>query len=335
MASLGRDIIKGLAIAVGVLLLGCFGVWLFMWNAFGGTDKSYSSEEVAAAYAEKQKEVTELITFFNSIVPRGKTVEIEFADDGQLFRFGFAPRDANNIAWFLDWNIDIDSDRMDSINNVLGWDRKTLQSLKARLDKAGCIQIKSGYPVQVGFKRSSAHMYFFDVFDPPLSNDLFAKYNDRCQYILVNDRLAVEFGSGVLGSQCWPEFYREGRIFPPPATPVTVAFDTLHVGQGEVEQSFVPLLAFLQGAAFSDDYMNLINTALKEHKVTMDSVWIEPRRWKNEATSLVFNLHFRSGILEEIRLEKTGTLRSGNWSGHDGILNIDKTTGKSTYLLWQ
>ena len=335
MASLGRDIIKGTAIAVGVLLLGCLGVWLFMWNAFGGFDKSYTSEDVAAAYEEKQKEVTDLIAYFNSIVPEGKTVEIEFADDDQLFRFGFAPRDTNNISWFLDWNIDIESDRMDSINDLLGWNRETLQRLKAKLDKAGCIQIKNGYPVQVGFKRSSMHMYFFDVFDPPLREEQFAKYNDRCQFILVNDRLAVEFGSGVLGSQCWPEFYQEGRTFPPPAPPVTVAFDTLRVGQGAVEQSFVPLLAFLQEANFSDDYMKLINSALKEHSIPLDSVWLVGRRWKNEENSLVFGLYFRSGILEEIDLEKAGTMRSGNWSGRDGTLSIDKTTGRSTYLLWQ
>jgi hypothetical protein len=302
---------------------------------FGGFDKSYSSEEVAAAYALKQNEVTDLIAYFDSIVPQGKTVEIEFANDKQLFRFGFAPRDTNNIGWFLNWNIDIESDRMDSINDVLGWDRETLRKLKAKLNNADCIHIKSGYPVRVGFKRSSAHMYFFNVFDPPLSEEKLAKYNDRCQFILINDRLAVEFGSGVLGSQCWPEFYREGRTFPPPSPLVTVDFDTLHIGQGVVTRSFVPLLSFLQEAAFSDDYMKLINTALNEHSIPMDSVWIENRQWKNDASRLVFDLYFRSGISEEIDLEKTGSMRSGNWSGRDGTLSIDKTTGKSTYLLWQ
>lgn len=335
MVSFGRDMIKGIALAFVVLFLGYLGVSLFLKYTFGGFDKSYSSEEVAAAYALKQNEVTDLIAYFDSIVPQGKTVEIEFANDDQLYRFGYAPRDTNNIGWFLDWNVAIDSDRMDSINDVLGWDRETLRKLKVKLDNADCIQIKNGYPVRVGFKRSSAHMYFFVVFDPPLSSDQFTKYNDRCQYILVNDRLAIEFGSGVLGSQCWPEFYQEGRTFPPPAPPVSVVFDTLHVGQGEVERSFVPLLAFLQDANFSDDYMKLINAALDEHSVPMDSVWIESRRWKNEASSLVFGLYFRSGLLEEIDLENSGTMRSGNWSGRDGTLNIDKTTGQSTYLLWQ
>lgn len=335
MASLGRDIIKGTAIAIGVLALVCLGFGLYIWSVIGGFDKSYSSEEVVSAYEQKQKQIAELINYFNSIVPSGKTVEIEFANDDQLYRFGFAPRDTNNIGWFLDWNIPIDSDRVDSINRVLGWNLETLRTLKSKLDEAECIQIKSGYPVQVGYKRSSAHMYFFDVFDPPLTNDLFAKYNDRCQYILVNQRLAVEFGSGVLGSQCWPEFYQEGRTFPPPAPPVTVVFDTLRLGTGTTEQAFVPFRAFLQEAVFSDDYMKLINTALDEHRISIDSVWIEPRQWKNESGSLVVGLYIKSGIVEEIALEKTGSMRDGNWSGRDGTLSIDKTTGKSTYLLWQ
>ena len=335
MASLVRDIIKGTAIAAGVLLVGYVGVGLFMWNAFGGFEKSYSSEEVAGAYEEKQQEITELIAYFSSIVPSGKTVEIEFVDDDQLFRFGFAPRDTGNLGWFLDWHIDVDSDRMDSINDILGWDRAMLRNLKTKLDKADCIQIKSGYPVQIGFKRSSWHIYFFNVFEPPLPSERFAKYNDRCQYILINEHLAVEFGSGVLGSQCWAEFYQEGLTFPPKAPPVTIVFDTLHLGQGANQRSFVPLLAVLQEANFSDDYMTLINSSLVEHAVPMDSVWLERRQWKNSIANLTFDLYFRSGLLKEVELEQTGMMREGNWSGHDGTLEINKTTGKSTYLLWQ
>lgn len=335
MSNTTKIIAIGLGTLVLVVVVAAITFWVKLDALFGGAGKNYSASEVAIAFNDKKAQVESLIAYFNSIVPKGKTVEIEFMDDHQLNRFGFAPRDTNNIGWFVDWNLDIEGDRMDSINKVLGWNRETLRTLKAKLDTADCIQIKNGYPTQIGFKRSSMHMYFFNVFDPPLPVDQQAKYNDGCQYRLINDRLAVEFGSGVLGSQCWPEFFKEGKSFPPAAPPVTVQFDTLKLGQGPAQQSFIPLLAFLQDASFSADYVKLINTGLEEHSVPMDSVWIEPRQWKNETGKLAFGLYFRSGIVEEIELEKSGQLREGNWSGKDGTLTIDKTTGKSTYLLWQ
>ncbi len=54
-----------------------------------------------------------------------------------------------------------------------------------------------------------------------------------------------------------------------------------------------------------------------------------------DTTTIALGLHFLSGIVEEIELQKSGQMRVGNWSGRDGTLEIDKATGKATYGLWQ
>ncbi|HET6225030.1 MAG TPA: hypothetical protein VFF27_02050 [Bacteroidia bacterium] len=104
---------------------------------------------------------------------------------------------------FLEWNLKIDSERMDSILKPLGWTRETLELLKEKLDDANCIQIESGEPAKIGFKRSGMGMYFFNVFENPIPDSLKADYNDSCRYIIANDRLVLEYGGGAIGSQCF------------------------------------------------------------------------------------------------------------------------------------
>ena len=104
---------------------------------------------------------------------------------------------------FLEWDLKTDNPRMDSIINPLGWTRETLKTIKQKLDEADCIQIESGEPTKIGFKRSGMGIYSFNVFDKPIPENLRKKYNDSCTYILVNDKLVLEYGGGAIGSQCF------------------------------------------------------------------------------------------------------------------------------------
>jgi hypothetical protein len=92
---------------------------------------------------------------------------------------------------------------MDSIIQSMGWTRETFRALKEKLDNADCIQIESGEPAKIGFKRSGMGMYSFNIFDKPIPDSLKAHYNDSCTYILVNDRLVLEYGGGAFGGQCF------------------------------------------------------------------------------------------------------------------------------------
>jgi hypothetical protein len=45
--------------------------------------------------------------------------------------------------------------------------------------------------------------YSFNLFDKPIADSLKTAYNDGCTYIMVNDRLVLEYGGGAIGSQCF------------------------------------------------------------------------------------------------------------------------------------
>jgi hypothetical protein len=92
---------------------------------------------------------------------------------------------------------------MDSILSTIGWNRTTLKNLKEKLDNANCIQIESGEPTKIGFKRSGMGMYSFNVFEKPITDSQKTLYRDTCSYIIASDRLILEYGGGAIGPQCF------------------------------------------------------------------------------------------------------------------------------------
>lgn len=202
-----KNIIKGILILCGIGLVIFIGYVLMIFSAFGGFDKDYSLTELKENFTERKTEIYELKRYFNSIVPKNRFVEIEFENDNTLTRFGIKPLD--NTAgdptgpMFLEWGLKINTERMDSIIKPMGWTRETLKNLKEKLDKANCIQIESGEPAKIGFQRSGMGMYSFNVFDNPIPDSLRKNYNDSCTYIIVNERLVLEYGGGAIGSQCF------------------------------------------------------------------------------------------------------------------------------------
>ena len=200
-----KKILKIVLILSGIALL-IFGGYIGMIiYAFGGFDKDYSVTDLKENFEENKIEIYELKNYFNKIVPKDKFVEIEFEDDNTLTRFGIATIDTtkndSNKAMFLEWDLETDTPRMDSIIKPLGWTRETLKTIKHKLDNANCIQIESGEPAKIGFKRSGMGMYSFNVFDKPISREARQKYNDSCTYILANEKLVLEYGGGAIGSQ--------------------------------------------------------------------------------------------------------------------------------------
>ena len=176
-------------------------------SAFGGFDKDYSVSDLKENFEKNKTEIYELKQYFNEIVPKNRFVEIEFKDDNRLERFGIRALDSSagnpNGPMFLEWDLKTNTAKMDSLIQPMGWTRETLKELKEKLDNADCIQIESGEPTKIGFKRSGMGMYSFNVFDQPVPDNLIEQYNDSCTYILVNRKLVLEYGGGAIGSQCF------------------------------------------------------------------------------------------------------------------------------------
>lgn len=202
-----KTIIKVILILAGLGLAILIGYAFLIAYAFGSFDKDYSVTDLKNNFNKKETEIIELKKYFNDIVPKNRFVEIEFENDNTLFRFGIEVLDSatsdSKDPMFLEWDLKTNTSRMDSIIRPLGWTRETLKTLKEKLDAANCILIESGEPTKIGFKRSGMGMYSFNVFDKPIQDSLRKNYNDSCTYIMVNNKLVLEYAGGAAGNQCF------------------------------------------------------------------------------------------------------------------------------------
>lgn len=126
-----------------VLAIGCFGIIVFVgyivviFYAMGAFDSDYSVSELKESFNDKKSEIYELKKYFNTIVPAGRHVEIEFEDDDTLGRFGFSSLHSdpsgNYHRDFLEWNLQTDTKRMDSIINAFRVDKANISYVEIKI----------------------------------------------------------------------------------------------------------------------------------------------------------------------------------------------------------
>ncbi|MDQ2769865.1 MAG: hypothetical protein M3Y54_05125 [Bacteroidota bacterium] len=193
---------------IGILLYTCFFLYLFI--AFSGTlDTYHTKQELIDNYTNRRAQIMELRSYFNSIVPNNKRVEIEFESDTKLFRFGVSPIDpaTREVIYplFLEWDLKTSSSKVDSAITSIGWTQQNLRTLKQKLDKADCIGIESGEPTKIGWQRSGMGRYSYNVFERPISDSLKNQYKSSCTHIFYNNELVLEYGGGAIGPDCFPK----------------------------------------------------------------------------------------------------------------------------------
>jgi hypothetical protein len=140
--------------------------------------------------------------YFESIIPNNKRVEIEFENNKELFRFGVYTIDSSsgNIVYpvYLKWNLKIGSNELDSIMQSINWNRKTLEIIKSKFDKANCIQVDNDNPFKIGFKRSGLCMYSYYIFNNAISDSLKKEYHQRFNYTFFKDNIAFATDCGAV-----------------------------------------------------------------------------------------------------------------------------------------
>lgn len=198
-----KDIAYAILILLGIGVTIYIGFGILVAYALGCFDKDYSVTELKENFDRHKIEIYELRDYYRKIVPENLFIEIEFKNDSIINRFGTQQLNNSNKAIYLEWDLNINSEKTDSIITPLGWDRKTLRQIKEKLDKANCIGIESGEPTNIKFQRSGLGMYSFNLFDHPIHDSLKHHYNDSCRYILASDILVLEYGGGAVGSQCF------------------------------------------------------------------------------------------------------------------------------------
>lgn len=190
-----------LIIGGGGFALYIIGSIIYVIFIFAQFDSS-NYKDLTENYELNSKEITQLKTYINSIVPPNKSVDIEFDDNNTLGIF-HVTADGNCDS---NWDVKVHSGKVDTLLQKLGWTNKTLKTLKARLDKANCISVASGDPCRIGFQRSGMGKYYYNLFDKPIADSLRATYNDSCTYILYKKNVVLEWGGGAIGNQCFPDF---------------------------------------------------------------------------------------------------------------------------------
>lgn len=187
----------------GLFLIGFVVVYFMVAAAFGSFDKNYSASELKDEYYSKEKEISELINYYNHIKPKGYWIDIEFKDDNTLERLQITSKDSMSNVVYQEWNVSSEILRKDSLRDLLKWSEDDVAELKMKLDKANCISVEDGEPIKIGFKRSGLGMYSFNIFQD-IQTDR-SEYNGKCEYVLVDRKLMLEYGGGAIGPQCFPK----------------------------------------------------------------------------------------------------------------------------------
>lgn len=185
----------------GLFLVGFIAVTLMIGYAFGSFDKSYSVSELKEEYYLREVEIADLIKYYNAIKPENYSVNIEFKNDKVLNRLTITTKDSTKIM-YQNWNVGSNVLQSKKIRDLVGWEEREVKVLKSKLDKANCISVEDGESLKIGFKRSGMGMFSFNIFQKANTNR--GEYNNGCQYILVNRFLALQYGGGAIGNQCFP-----------------------------------------------------------------------------------------------------------------------------------
>lgn len=196
-----------LATGIGLLLLASYWIWSVM-VLFGSFEQNYNKEDLIENYKRKEKEIMEVKRYAKSIIPKNKILSIEFESDSKLFYFHLS--DENGIA--SNWDVDVDSKKADSLLKKLGWTKETFMTLKKKLVNANCTSIDNNNPFTIGYQRSGLGKYSYNLFEEPMKDSLKNEYNDGCTHILYNKKVALEFGGGAVGPQCFDKGKKNNEL---------------------------------------------------------------------------------------------------------------------------
>ena len=167
-----------------------------------------SKDELVQNLESHQKEIFKLIKQYKKLVPDSLTVDIEFNSANNIVMMP-ASIDLKvypySGAGLSQWNLEYNSPELDSTLASLGWDYKTLSKIENLLNAANCTSILNGEITEIGFARSGMGKYYYMIFDSDLTSDQKNEYNDSCMYIPYNDKIVLMYGSGAIGSFCFPE----------------------------------------------------------------------------------------------------------------------------------
>lgn len=168
-----------------------------------------SQAELIENYQQNRDEIEALTRHFKSIVPDSVTVSIQFSPENEVWSMpaslDFFIRNPNSNQRHGNWNLEYGNAELDSLLEELGWNYQTLEDLKGYLDRANCISIKYDEYYSVGYSRSGMGMYSYRIYEHELSQAELDQLVDDCILRYYSDSVLLEYGSGAIGSLCFPD----------------------------------------------------------------------------------------------------------------------------------
>jgi len=172
-----------------------------------------SKKELIENYENKRKDINDLKTAFEKMIPKDRIVFFELKEsnripglvdaiDLQIFR--------KNHSGELDmidgdWDLKYGSEELDKLLTIINWDRMTLLAAKNLLQTANCISIQNGDITEIGFARSGLGKYFYILFPKKLNKEQINKYNDGCEHIYYKENVVLKYVGGMAGPQCFTD----------------------------------------------------------------------------------------------------------------------------------
>ncbi|WP_343532117.1 hypothetical protein [Pedobacter sp.] len=205
MKRIFKWILTIIGIISGTLIIIYFiGITSFM-ILFG---KRYNAQDLIENYKTNSKQITEIITYINSITPKDTHISLEFESNRNLgiFHVNAADISDNN------WDLNINSTKTEFLLKKLGWSKATLLNIKEKLDEVDCISIENGNPFTIGYQRSGMAMFSYKIFEKPLTDSEHKQYNDGCMFMQYNNNVVLEYGSGATGSLCYGDFKTKKKV---------------------------------------------------------------------------------------------------------------------------
>lgn len=168
-----------------------------------------SQAELVENYQRKNEEIAALTSYFKSIVPDSVSVSIEFSPENEVWSMpaslDFFIRKPNSNQRHGNWNLEYGDAELDSLLGELGWNYQTLEDLMGYLDRANCISIEYDEYYSVGYSRSGMGMYFYRIYEQALTQAELDQLVDDCILRYYSDSVLLEYGSGAIGSLCFPD----------------------------------------------------------------------------------------------------------------------------------
>ena len=148
---------------------------------------------------------------YAKLVPVNYTVSIEFNPENKIV----STKETIDLKIVLlkdketsvtqEWNLEYNSQKLNSMLDMLKWTNKTLIIIKKLLTDANCVSIENGQITTIGFARSGMGKYSYLLFNNNLTAAQVKQYNNGCSDIYYKNNIILEYEGGAVGPQCFPD----------------------------------------------------------------------------------------------------------------------------------